>query len=57
MPRLTAEEIRREMEPLLQYYASRDRELIAERVEACILERQKAVLCYSGNIFAKSPLS
>ena len=44
MSRLTGQEIQQELQPLLQYYAHRDRELIAERVEACILERQKAVL-------------
>ncbi len=44
MPRLTGREIQQELEPLLQYYSSRDRELIAERVEACILLRQKIAL-------------
>lgn len=41
---VTRKEIGEALEPLLQYYASRDRELIAERVETCILQRQKAVL-------------
>lgn len=44
MPTITRQEIAAVLEPLLPYYASRDRELIAERVEACILHRQKAML-------------
>lgn len=41
MPRLTREDIMGEMEPLLPYYAERDRGLIADRICACVLARQK----------------
>ena len=41
IPRLTAAEIKSELEPLLEYYPARDRGLIADRVVKCILIRQK----------------
>ena len=41
IPRLTAAEIKSELEPLLEYYPSRDRGIIADRVVNCILPRQK----------------
>lgn len=41
MPKLTREEILRSLEPLLPYYARRDRGIIADRVLATILLRQK----------------
>ena len=41
MPKLTREEILRSLEPLLPYYARRDRGIIADRVCATILLRQK----------------
>lgn len=41
MPKLTREEILRSLEPLLLYYARRDRGIIADRVCATILLRQK----------------
>jgi len=43
MPLLTAAEIRVAMQPLLEYYAERDRGIIADRVSECILTRQKAL--------------
>jgi len=42
MPKLSAKDIRDALDPLLPYYAERDRGLIKDRVEACILLRQKA---------------
>ena len=43
LPRLTAEQIREPVWPLLEYYPARDRDGIMQRVSACILIRQKAV--------------
>jgi hypothetical protein len=43
MPRLTAAEIRDAVQPMLAYYADRDRDLIADRVTECILLRQRAM--------------
>ena len=43
LPRLTAEQIRETVWPLLEYYPARDRDGIMQRVSACILIRQKAV--------------
>lgn len=41
MSLLTRKDIRNELESLLEYYPSRDRDIIAERVIQCILARQK----------------
>lgn len=41
MPKLKTEEIRTVLLPILEYYPQRDRGIISERVEACILTRQK----------------
>ena len=41
MPQLTRNDIMAELEPLLKYYAERDRGIIADRVIECILARQK----------------
>ena len=41
IPKLTAEDIRAILQPLLEYYPYRDRRIITDRVEACILARQK----------------
>lgn len=41
MPKLSAKEIIKELEPLLEYYPQRDRGLIADRVVECIIVRQK----------------
>lgn len=41
MPKLTADHVREVLRPALDYYPQRDRGIIAERVEACILTRQK----------------
>lgn len=41
MPKFSRSEINDVLEPLLPYYASRDRDIIADRVFACIAERQK----------------
>lgn len=41
VPVFTENDIRNELEPLLEYYAERDRGLIAERVVECVLFRQK----------------
>ena len=43
MPRFTRGELYEMLEPLLPYYAERDRELIAERVCETILTRQKQI--------------
>ena len=43
MPKLSFEEIRDAMQPMLVYYAERDRGLIADRAAQCILLRQKAL--------------
>ena len=41
MPKLCGEEIRAVLRPILEYYPKRDRGILSERVEACILTRQK----------------
>lgn len=41
MPKLTADNIREVLRPVLDYYPKRDRGIIIDRVEACILTRQK----------------
>ena len=41
MPRITTESIWEILQPLLEYYPRRDRGILAGRVEACILTRQK----------------
>lgn len=41
MPKLTAKDILTALEPLLEYYAVRDRGILADRVMGCILTRQK----------------
>ncbi len=41
MPKYGRSEINDVLEPLLPYYASRDRSIIADRVYTCIFERQK----------------
>ena len=41
MPKLTVGELREDLIPLLEYYPQRDRDIIADRVEACILTRQE----------------
>lgn len=41
MPEITAGQIREILRPLLEYYPRRDQGIIADRVEACILIRQK----------------
>ena len=41
MPKLTEDNIREILRPVLDYYPQRDRGIITERVEACILTRQK----------------
>ncbi len=41
MPRLTVEDIRAVLQPVLEYYPQRDQGIISVRVEACILSRQK----------------
>lgn len=41
MPKLTADNIREILRPVLDYYPQRDRGIITDRVEACILTRQK----------------
>jgi len=41
IPRFTRADITEVLAPALEYYSSRDRSLIADRVCACILERQK----------------
>ena len=43
MPRLSFGEVRDAMQPLLAYYAERDRGIIADRVTECVLLRQKAL--------------
>ena len=42
MPKVNARDIRDALQPLLAYYAERDRSIIADRVTECILLRQKA---------------
>lgn len=41
MPTLSPEDIRKAVQPLLEYYPARDRGIITDRVTACILLRQK----------------
>lgn len=41
MPKLTAKDIQAVLRPCLEYYPERDRSIITDRVEACILTRQK----------------
>lgn len=41
MPTLNAEDVRKAVQPLLEYYPARDRGIITDRVTACILLRQK----------------
>ena len=41
MPKLSATEIASELEPLLEFYAQRDRAIIADRVTQCIVQRQR----------------
>lgn len=41
LPKFTREEIMTKLDPLLEYYASRDRGLIADRVCETIIQRQK----------------
>ena len=41
MPRLTANDIREVLEPVLDYYPQRDWGIITDRIVACILSRQK----------------
>lgn len=41
MPKLSASKIREVLRPILEYYPPRDRGIITDRVEACILIRQK----------------
>lgn len=41
MPKLSIEDIQYALFPALEYYPQRDRGIIADRVEACILLRQK----------------
>lgn len=43
LPRFTRNELMKELQPLLEYYPSRDRGLIADRVCETILLRQKAL--------------
>lgn len=40
VPKLTASDIQNVLRPVLDYYPQRDRGIIADRVEACILTRQ-----------------
>ncbi len=41
MPKLTERDIQAVLNPVLEYYPQRDRGIISDRVEACILSRQK----------------
>lgn len=41
IPKFTAKEIIKELEPLLEYYPERDRSLISDRVVECIIVRQR----------------
>ena len=43
MPVMSVTEINSALQPLLAYYAERDRGIITDRVSACILSRQKAL--------------
>ena len=41
MPTLAATDIQKALQPALEYYSKRDRGIITDRVEACILTGQK----------------
>lgn len=41
LPKLTTNDIQEVLRPVLEYYPQRDRGIITDRVEACILTRQK----------------
>ena len=41
IPKLTASDVQKALRPALDYYPQRDRGIIADRVETCILTRQK----------------
>ncbi len=41
IPKMAANQVREVLRPLLDYYPDRDRGIITDRVEACILTRQK----------------
>lgn len=41
IPKMTADFVREVLRPALDYYSQRDRDVITDRVEACILTRQK----------------
>ena len=41
IPKMTADRVREVLRPALDYYPQRDRDILMERVEACILTRQK----------------
>lgn len=41
MPKLLAADIQKILRPVLDCYSKRDRGMIADRIEACILTRQK----------------
>lgn len=41
IPKMTENQVREVLRPLLDYYPQRDRGIIADRVEACIITRQK----------------
>ena len=43
MPKLTAADVTKVVQPMLEYYPERDRGIITERVITCILTRQKAM--------------
>lgn len=43
IPKLSDKEIRDALQPMLAYYAERDRAIIADRVTECILTRQKTL--------------
>lgn len=43
IPKLSDKEIRDALQPMLAYYAERDRGIIADRVAECILTRQKTL--------------
>lgn len=43
IPKLSDEDIRDALQPMLAYYAERDRGIIADRVAECILTRQKTL--------------
>ena len=44
MPKLTTSDIREVLGPVLNYYPQRDRDIITDRVEACILIQQRKLL-------------